>query len=108
MQIVQIISGVYERRYLRNHQAAMDRQVWDGIVGVRGQVRFAGGHWFVPYYADVGAGTSNWTWQALLGLGYRFDWGAVTLAWRALGYAGQSHQVLLIFALTDISRKSDI
>jgi len=73
-------------RYLRKHQAAMDRQVWDGIVGARGEVRFAGGHWFVPYYADIGAGTANWTWQALLGLGYRFDWGAVTLAWRALGY----------------------
>ncbi len=40
----------------------------------------------MPYYADIGAGTSNWIWQAFLGLGYRFDWGAVTLAWRALGY----------------------
>jgi hypothetical protein len=73
-------------RYLFARKASMDRQVWDGIVGVRGEVRFAGGNWFVPYYADVGAGTSSWTWQALLGLGYRFDWGAVTLAWRALAY----------------------
>jgi hypothetical protein len=34
----------------------------------------------MPYYLDVGTGSSNWTWQALLGVGYAFDWGDVNLS----------------------------
>lgn len=63
-----------------------DTTEWDGIVGVKGQVRLGDGHWFVPYYADIGTGSSNWTWQALLGLGYGFGWWDVTLSVRSLSY----------------------
>ena len=56
-------------------RTSQDITEWDGIVGVKGQVRLGDGHWFVPYYADIGTGSSNWTWQALLGLGYSFGWG---------------------------------
>lgn len=59
---------------------------WDGIVGVKGQVRLGDGRWFMPYYADIGTGSSNLTWQALLGLGYGFDWGDVSLSIRSLSY----------------------
>lgn len=65
---------------------SQDINEWDGIVGVKGQVRLGDGHWFVPYYADIGTGSSNWTWQALLGLGYGFGWGDVTLSIRSLSY----------------------
>lgn len=81
-------------RYL-SHKASMDKGIWDGIVGARGEVRLGDSRWFVPYYADIGAGTSNWTWQGILGLGYRYDWGAVTLAWRALGYQFNQHNANL-------------
>jgi hypothetical protein len=60
---------------------------WDGIVGVRGRLMFgANREWFVPYYADVGAGDSDLTWQAIGGLGYAFKWGDVLVAWRYLDY----------------------
>jgi hypothetical protein len=59
---------------------------WDGIVGVKGQIRLGEGRWYLPYYLDVGAGSSNWTWQALLGVGYAFDWGEVNLSIRNLSY----------------------
>lgn len=59
--------------------------VWDGIIGVKGEFK-PGGNWFVPYYADVGTGGSKLTWQALLGAGYRFNWGDVVLAYRYLDY----------------------
>jgi hypothetical protein len=59
---------------------------WDGIVGVKGQVRFGDGKWFMPYYADIGTGSNNWTWQALLGVGYRFGWGELSLVVRSLSY----------------------
>jgi hypothetical protein len=60
---------------------------WDGIVGVKGQLALgAARKWIVPYYLDVGTGDSDVTWQALLGLGYAFGWGQVSVAWRYLKY----------------------
>ena len=46
--------------------------VWDGIVGVTGELNL-NDKWYAPYYLDVGAGNSNFTWQAMAGVGYRFD-----------------------------------
>jgi hypothetical protein len=53
----------------------------DAIAGVRGQVRL-GGHWYIPYYGDIGAGPSNSTWQAVGGIAY----GNVALVYRNLQY----------------------
>jgi hypothetical protein len=61
--------------------------VWDAIVGVKGRYNFGDGRrWFVPYYFDVGTGQSDSTWQALIGIGYVFDWGEVFAAYRHLNY----------------------
>jgi len=58
----------------------------DGIVGVRGRVSLGNNNWSIPYYLDVGTGSSNLTWQWLLGVAYSFKWGGVTLAYRDLFY----------------------
>ena len=70
--------------------------VWDGIVGVRGEVRLSDSdHWFLPYYLDIGAGNySNWTWQGWTGVGYRFDWGDVMLVYRNLSYSTSGDQLI--------------
>jgi len=60
--------------------------LWDGIVGIRGTTAFGESKWFVPYYLDAGAGTSTFTWQALLGVGYSFTWGDVLLVYRYLSF----------------------
>jgi hypothetical protein len=73
-------------RLSRENKLSMDQDVWDGILGLRGQIRLPGAQWFLPFYADIGTGDSDATWQAMLGIGYRFDWGDVTLAYRALSY----------------------
>ena len=57
----------------------------DGFVGVRGFIKL-GEHWYLPYYADIGTGESELTWQALAGVGYRFSWGDIKLVYRYLGY----------------------
>ena len=57
----------------------------DGIVGVRGFFAL-NEQWYVPYYADIGTGDSNLTWQALAGIGYRFGWGDIKLVYRYLSY----------------------
>ena len=57
----------------------------DGIVGVRGYLTL-NENWYLPYYADIGTGDSDLTWQALAGIGYRFSWGDIRLAYRYLSY----------------------
>jgi len=60
--------------------------LWDGVIGVKGKAMLSD-KWYLPYHLDVGAGSSDLTWQALVGMGYRFnDWGSVILAYRYLKY----------------------
>lgn len=67
--------------------AAQTAVIWDGILGVKGQINFgSGSKWYLPYYLDGGAGSANWTWNAYLGVGYRFHWGNIVLAYRNLSY----------------------
>ena len=60
--------------------------IWDAIVGLKGQVRLGESSWFMPYYADIGGASSNWTWQAALGVGYHLDWGDAVFLVRSLSY----------------------
>ncbi|MEP7329766.1 MAG: hypothetical protein ABI777_11180 [Betaproteobacteria bacterium] len=69
----------------------VSNQLWDGVVGVKGKVAFgADRRWFAPYYFDVGTGNSEFTWQAMAGLGYSYQWGDVFAAWRYLDYKMKS------------------
>jgi len=72
--------------------ASGDLNKWDGIIGVKGQIPLSSdGRWFMPYYFDVGSGSNNKTWQALIAAGYRFDWGNATLSLRNLSYDFSGH-----------------
>jgi hypothetical protein len=62
------------------------KDFWQGIVGVRGTVHLGSGNWYMPYYADVGAGGDSWSWQGLLGIAYRFSVGDATLSYRHIEY----------------------
>jgi hypothetical protein len=60
---------------------------WDAIVGGKGRIALGQDRtWYVPYYVDIGAGDSDLTWQAMVGLSYEFGWGNVGIAWRYLDY----------------------
>ena len=60
--------------------------LWDGIIGVRGRVPIGKSEWSIPYYLDIGGGSSSMTWQGMIGIAYSFNWGSVTLAYRNLYY----------------------
>ncbi len=66
----------------------------DVIVGLRGKAYFGDGHFYVPYYADVGSGIGqldNQTWQAYSGAGYTFNHGqSLIVLYRAMSYFGFS------------------
>ena len=70
----------------RSGSATQAVDLWDGVVGVRGSARLGAGKWFVPYYLDAGTGTSKFTWQAVLGIGYSFHWGDLLLDYRYLSF----------------------
>jgi hypothetical protein len=48
----------------------------------------------IPYYLDVGTGSSRVTWQGMLGVAYSFKWGAVTLAYRNLYFEQGSDKLI--------------
>lgn len=58
---------------------------WNGIVGVKGYIA-AGDKWYLPYYADIGTGDSDLTWQLFGGIGYRFGWGDIKLGYRHIEF----------------------
>jgi hypothetical protein len=60
--------------------------LWDGIVGIRGYVGLGQSKWAIPYYLDVGTGTSAITSQAMAGIEYRYSWGELQLLYRYLYY----------------------
>lgn len=67
--------------------SSRDKDYIDGIIGFRGRVALGeGGRWFMPYYVDVGTGSTDFTSQAVIGVGYAFEWGDLEFGFRHLGY----------------------
>lgn len=67
--------------------------VWDAVVGFRGRVNLSD-KWFLPYYADVGTGQSELTWQALFGVARKFNWGNIALDYRVIKWELDSNAAL--------------
>lgn len=74
-------------------KASKSADLLDGIVGVSGRLALSD-RWFVPYYADVGTGDSDLTWQAVGGVGYGFGWGDVMLLYRHLDYDQRNDKLI--------------
>jgi len=77
-----------------------ESNLWDGIVGVRGRVRWGDTPWYSPYYLDVGGGSSNLTWQGIAGVAYGFKWGDLLLAYRKLYYDQGDDKLLQNFSFS--------
>jgi len=77
----------------REVKASDSDHVWDGIAGLKGNYKI-NDKWYLPYYADIGTGGSDLTWQAMGGVGYQFKWGEVLLAYRYLDYNFKSDFLL--------------
>lgn len=70
--------------------------VSDGVIGVQGRwTPFANSAWYFPYYADVGSGDSDNTYQLIVGAGYGFHWGDVALSYRDVKYKEGARRELL-------------
>lgn len=80
----------------RTGSISQSGDLWDGIIGVRGRVKLgdSDSNWFMPYYADIGTGSSTLTWQAMLGVAYGWKWGDVGLVYRYLSYDMDDDELL--------------
>jgi hypothetical protein len=70
----------------RTGSVGESEDLWAGIVGAKGRVKLGEGNWFFNYYADIGGGSSLFTWQGAAGIGTTFGWGDVVLDYRYLYY----------------------
>jgi opacity protein-like surface antigen len=60
--------------------------VLDAIVGLRGVVSL-GDRWFMPWGGNAGAGGSDLSWQAMVGVGYKASsWADIALTYRYLKF----------------------
>lgn len=73
--------------------------VWDAVVGLRGELGFDK-HWYLTYYADVGTGDSDLTWQATAGINYRFDRFALVLGYSHLEWDFDSQSLIRDIAIS--------
>ena len=73
---------------------SQSRNLWDGIVGIRGTVGLGDSRWAIPYYLDVGTGNSALTWQGVAGIEYRYDWGDLQLMYRYTYYDMKDNELL--------------
>ena len=80
--------------YGRSASTTDKMNIWTGIIGVAGALRLSGdGKWYMPYEADFGAGSSSVTaFNGILGVGYKFGWGDLVVAWRYLDYKLDSNR----------------
>ena len=65
----------------------------DGIIGIRGNVKLSD-NWYLPYYADIGTGGSEYSYQLFAAIGYRFSWGDVRLGYRQLKFEMDDDKIM--------------
>jgi hypothetical protein len=74
--------------------ASVSETNWDGIIGARGRYTFgADKKWAIPFYADIGTGDSDRTYQLGTGITYSYHWGEIGAGWRYLDYKFKSTKV---------------
>jgi len=73
--------------FARSGNVDKSESIWAGIVGAKGRAKLGESPWFVNYYADVGGGSSLFTWQGAAGIGYAFRWGDIIFDYRYLYYS---------------------
>jgi len=66
-----------------------------GVFGVKGQLRLSDdGRWTMPYEVDGRVGSDSTGWNGIIGVGYRFDWGDLSFAYRNLYYSMNDDKLL--------------
>jgi hypothetical protein len=89
-----ITDNVTGGTFARSGSVKEGDDLWDAIIGVRGRIGLGSGKWGIPYYLDVGTGSSAFTWQGAGGIGYRWSWIDLNLMYRYLYYEMEGGKLL--------------
>jgi hypothetical protein len=89
-----ITDNVTGGTFARSGSIKQGEDLWDAIIGVRGRIGLGSGKWGIPYYLDVGTGSSTITWQGAGGIGYRWSRIDLNLMYRYLYYDMESGKLL--------------
>lgn len=80
----------------RQGRVARDAGLTDALVGFRGRLALGeGSRWSAPFHVDLGAGSSDLTWQAMAGVAYALPRSEVLVVYRHVGYEGDEDQELV-------------
>jgi len=74
------------RTFARNGSHTEDGDIWNGIVGIKGRIQLGDSKWYIPYYADIGTGDSDLTWQVFSALAYSFGSWDIKLGYRHMEF----------------------
>ncbi len=81
--------------FARRGSIAEDGEVWNAVAGIRGQIMLGKSRWFIPYYADLGAGDSELTWQVFSALAYAFNSWDIAVGYRHLEFDADDDDALI-------------
>jgi hypothetical protein len=80
---------------------ARSTDLTDGIIGVRGHFDVGDSKkWSAQYSLDIGAGSSELTWNAVFGLSRTYGWGDLMLSYRHLEYDEDGSGLLQNFSFS--------
>jgi hypothetical protein len=92
LDVVGVGGGVFDGQ---SFHSGSSKDYWNGVVGARGRIYFGPDlKWILPFYADVGTGDSNLTWQLSAGFGYRFGFGDVVATYRYMDFQGKAGEAV--------------
>jgi hypothetical protein len=82
---IDLLGQTFKRQFKDQLDVESDEHFWDGVIGLQGTTQL-NDNWNLLYYADVGTGDSDLTWQASVGVAYAFENFDVTLRYRYIDY----------------------
>ena len=80
-------------------ERSQSQDLLDGFIGLSGDINI-NEKWYFPYYADIGTGDSDLSWQLYGAIGYRFGWGNIKLGYRHLSYELDDDSLMQDLALS--------
>lgn len=80
--------------FARSGSVEQHGDIWNGIAGIKGQISLGDSHWFLPFYADIGTGESDLTWQAFGALGYGFKSWDAAVGYRHLAFEADDDDLI--------------
>lgn len=83
----------YDIENLAKNKVSNSDDNWDAIIGLRGKTNL-NEKWYLNYYADVGTGDSDLTWQAVAAVNYRFRRVDAAFGYRYLDYEFDDSDVI--------------